>query len=448
MFGTLEDMTMKWVDKLYVGLLLVVFGGIVLHAPLSVGYGTLFPEYSLLIKSWKEILLGLAGLLLILILIRKKAWHVFNSRLFLAIAAFAALTLLLIPLYFTGVEATLAGVLINLRYLFFFVLIYAAVFLYPHLYKTFIIVCIAGALVVMSFAFLQATVLPHDILKYFGYGPETIVPYLTVDENMDYLRISSTLRGPNPLGAYAVIVLALLAAAWFRGPKQLKKWQLWGIVLLSAASMVALWASYSRSAALGCVLAIGVIAMVVFGKRITRGMWLTLGMVGVVLIGSLFVLRDTQFVSQVILHEDPEEGSPVNSNDGHAESLVDGITRMAQQPLGGGIGSTGSASLLSDSPVIIENQYLFVAHEVGWVGLGLFICISVIVLMRLWRDRTNWVSLGVFASGAGLMLVGLVLPVWVDETVALVWWGLAGVALAHSSVLKSKPLKTKRTIAP
>jgi hypothetical protein len=50
-------MKLNRLEKTFIVLLLVVFGGIVIHAPLSVGLGTLFPDYSLLIKSWKEILL-------------------------------------------------------------------------------------------------------------------------------------------------------------------------------------------------------------------------------------------------------------------------------------------------------------------------------------------------------------------------------------------------------
>jgi hypothetical protein len=32
------------------------------------------------------------------------------------------------------------------------------------------------------------------------------------------------------------------------------------------------------------------------------------------------------------------------------------------------------------------------------------------------------------ASGIGLALIGLLLPVWVDDTVSIVWWGLAAIA--------------------
>ena len=422
----------NWVSKLYIGLLLVIFGGIVLHAPLSVGFSTLWPQYDLLIKSWKELLLGGAVLLLPVILTMYKRWNIFKEPLFIGIAAFAALNCLLIPVFFTGSEATLAGILINLRYLLFFVLVYVALTLFPQYTKLFIKVGIAGALVVLVFALLQITVLPHDILKYIGYNQNTIMPFLTVDQNTDFIRINSTLRGPNPLGAYAAIVGILVLTFWLAIKRPLGKTESWLLGILGAGSVVALWASYSRSALLGAVIAVAIVLLVTFRSRLTKKIVILLCIATVVIGGSLVALKDTSFVSNVILHENPADGNGVNSNDGHADSLVDGTTRMLRQPLGGGIGSTGSASLLSDTPLIIENQYLFVAHETGWIGLGLFTAISYIVLAQLWRGRKNWFVLGAFASGIGLVFIGMLLPVWVDETVALIWWGLAAIALVRT----------------
>jgi len=46
----------------------------------------------------------------------------------------------------------------------------------------------------------------------------------------------------------------------------------------------------------------------------------------------------------------------------------------------------------------------------------------------------------VWASGLGLILIGLVLPVWVDDTVSIVWWGLAALVIASGSVVKKTSL--------
>lgn len=436
------DKKFSILDGFFVGVLLVIFGGIVFHAPLSVGLSTLWPDYSLLIKSWKEVLLGLALLLAGVILTVWRQWGIIRTQVVYLIALFAALNLLLIPAYFNGFEATIAGLFINLRFFLFFVLVYVALRLYPQHYRLFLSVFIGGALVVVVFAVLQLTVLPHDVLKYIGYNESTIMPFLTVDENINYIRINSTLRGPNPLGIYAVIVLALVLAAWLRGPRKFTKNEKAIALVLGIGATVALWASYSRSAVLAALVAVGLVLLVIYGRRISKIIWVSVALGVLVLVGSLVMLRDTQFVSQVILHEDPSEGNAVNSNDGHADSLVDGVARFVRQPLGAGIGSTGSASLLGDEPVIIENQYLFVAHETGWVGLTLFLMITYYVLKGLWQRRAQWLALGVFASGIGIAVAGLVLPVWVDDTVALVWWGLAAITLAIP-VAQSKKKRVK-----
>ncbi|UTX51397.1 O-antigen ligase family protein [Candidatus Saccharibacteria bacterium TM7i] len=432
------DTKTSWLEKAYVWLLAGVLFGIVLHAPISVGFGALAPDISLTIKSWKEILLGLAGVLLVVILTTKKQWGIFHSKLFYFILAFAGINLLLVPVFYTGLESTLAGLLINLRYLFMFALVFAAVRLYPKAVPLFLSVVASGAAVVILFALLQLTVLPHDILKYIGYGESTIMPYLTVDQNMDFVRINSTLRGPNPLGAYMIVVLTLILASMVKVTKPVTpRWRwVYGIVTVSA--VIILWTTYSRSAILGAAIALGVVALVVYGRRITRGVWLGVGVVGILLMGGLVAAKDTSFVSNVILHENPGEGGTVNSNDQHAESLAVGVERMLKQPFGGGIGSTGSASLYTDAPIVIENQYLFIAHELGWFGLAAFLAILGIIFVQLWRNRAQWLSLGVFASGVALVFVGLIQPVWVDDTVAIVWWALAGMAVAIAPRSKKK----------
>lgn len=418
------------IGRLYVGLLAVVLLGVVVHAPLSVGLGTLFPGAELFIKSWKELLLGVAALLLVYTLFKEKRWGIYNERLFYGIAAFSGLCLLLVPFLYTGLEATLAGLLINLRFFLVFVLVYSAVKLYPGSVRIFLGATFAGVLIVVGFAALQLTVLPVDILKYIGYSEATIMPYMLVDQNPDFVRINSTLRGPNPLGAYMVVVLASLVALLVAGRQKLSRRARTGLFVLAVLAIVVLWATYSRGAALGAMAALGIVAVVVFGGRVSRIVWIGLVAGALLLGGALIAARETPFVSTVILHEDPAEAGDFNSNDEHAASLMDGLERMLAQPFGAGIGSTGSASFHTDSPLIIENQYLFIAHETGWVGLVLFLAVSGGVLMLLWRRRGEWLALAAFSSGVGLMIIGMVLPVWVDDTVSIVWWALAAIALA------------------
>ena len=416
-------------DRVYIAILLVVFGGIVLQGPISVGFGTLWPQFDLLIKSWKEVLLLIASVLAIILLYRKKQFNILRQPLMLLIAGYALLHILLVALMWHGTQAALAGLMIDLRYILFFGLVYIAATLYPDLKRKFLLTFMAGGIVVVGFAVLQVFVLPADILSHIGYGKTTIEPYLTVDLNQSYIRINSTLRGPNPLGAYAVIILSFITAAYLkRKIPPIRKSQIMAVILL-VGGVVALWASYSRSAVVAAIIGAGLVAVVSLSSRLSRRTWIVSSAILFAVIGGLAFGYRSSFVSNVLLHENPGSTSSVNSNEGHITSLQDGIALAAANPLGDGVGSTGSASLYTNKPLIIENQYLLIAHEVGWLGLGLFVVIYSIIMATLWRLRQSYVALGVFASGVGLAIIGMLLPVWVDDTVSIIWWGLAALAI-------------------
>jgi len=427
-----QNQTPSMLGKIYIAILLVIFGGIVLHAPLIVGLGTIWPNYVLLIKSWKEILMLIAGVIVLILLYKTKQFKILRDPIIIAIGIYAALHLVLLAYKPTGLASAVAGLAIDLRYIFYFSLVYLAMKLYPSYRKMFMKVGIAGALIVLVFALLQVFILPADILKYIGYNVHTISSYLTVDQNHAFIRINSTLRGPNPLGAYAGMVLALIVAAIAKHKVKKEKWPLILTAILSAGGVVALWASYSRSALGAAVVAIAIVLAIVTARRLSRKAWVVGTIVLIVLVGGFLAVRNTSFVSNVLLHENPNGGSSVNSNEDHLISLKDGFNQLIGSPLGDGIGSTGSASLFSSDPTVIENQYLMTAHEAGWLGLGLFMYIFALIMIRLWQLRKDWLALGVLASGIGLALIGLLLPVWVDDTVSIIWWGLAGLVVGSS----------------
>jgi len=409
---------------------MMIFGLIVLHAPLSVFFGSQFPDFALIIKAWKEILMVLALPIAMVLITRQQAWRrLAKDNLLWLIAAYVLLHGVML-IYWTGLESALAGLAIDLRYMLFFTLVYVLVLLYPQYKERFLKVAAIGAIIVVAFAIVQQF-LPNDHLTSIGYSSETISPYTTIDRNTDFVRHNSTLRGPNPLGAYAAsvgILLVAFVAVRLKKRAAVNWWMLAGSVLATLVTYL----SYSRSAYLALATGVTIITVTVFGRSIKRWQWAVLLATAMIAIGGLFALKDNSFISNVVLHEDPLESGQVNSNDEHLSSLQEGVSRMIEQPLGRGVGSTGSASLLSDNGIIIENQYLFVAHEVGWLGLMLFVAIFVVILKRLWLLRANPWALGLFASGIGLALVGILLPVWVDDTVSIVWWGLVAVILGMS----------------
>ena len=420
----------KRLTTLYAWLLLIVFGGIVVYTPLSVAIGTSWPPAALWIKSWKELVMLAALVIGAVLVTQRHLWRdLFGDWVIRLIAGYTTLQLILAISMPHTTATLLAGLAVDLRYILYFGLVYVLLRIAPEWRPLFIKVGAVGAGIVVGFAALQ-TVLPRDLLAGIGYSKETIVPYLTVDQNPDYIRFGSTLRGPNPLGAYAVIVLALVAALLLRKKLALRRRKVQLVTgLMIACSAVALWVSYSRSAVIAAVIALGDVVVLGRSWRLSRRGWMALGGVVVILLIVGAAASRSSFISNVVLHENPNGGSSVSSNDGHLQSVETGVQRLLVQPFGAGIGSTGSASLYGGDGLIIENQYLFIAHEAGWLGLALFMALFILIMWRLYRRADDWLALGVFASGLGLAAIGLFLPVWADDTVSIVWWGLAALAL-------------------
>jgi len=421
------------------GLAIVVFG-VVVHAPFSVYFGTLLPQAELALKAWKELALGLLIILMAVELTRRHQWKVFlNERMVQLALAFIGLHLLLAAFRGGNLTSTVAGLMIDLRFVAALLLAYAVVRLRPSALRTIAGATIAGATVVLGFGLLQITILPDDILRGLGYSKQTITPYTTIDSNPDYVRINSTLRGPNPLGAlavvYAALVLAYLAKNYTRTSVRQKVLS----TAVVASAVAILFASYSRSAYLAGIAAF--ITVAVLSLRLSKRVVLSAATTVVVIVIGLGLVSTTDWYSNVILHEDPESTTVAKSNDDHVLSLQTGLDRTLSQPLGAGVGSTGSASLYDEdasNDIVIENQYFFVAHESGWLGLSLFIGLTGVIMVRLWQARQDWRAIGLLASGVGLLIIGLLLPVWVDETVSIIWWSLTGAVIAAvSGIMKN-----------
>ncbi|HCH34631.1 TPA: hypothetical protein DEW05_03840 [Candidatus Saccharibacteria bacterium] len=441
------------VEQTIVWLVVVVFVGMAIHTPTTVFIETHWPHLELLAKSWKELVLGALLLLILLSLYKRGALRqVVGDKVVQLVAAIAVVHVALLLLFDNAYVSELAGLLIDLRFYLFFVELYVAARYIPGVHKYGLRAAAVGAAFIVVFGVLQVFVLPKDILASIGYSDATIKPYLTVDLNHDYVRINSTLRGPNPVGALAVLVLCVAGAWAIRRASQLTNWKKRAQVIATLlAGVIVLWASYSRSAWIAGALGIATLWASVVPKKLAVYSLISMAMASVIVVGVLLQLRDVPAISNLVFHNNPVGGSPTKSDDGHIESLEQGIEAASQAPLGKGIGSTGSASLLSEEPVIIENQYLFMAHESGWLGVALQLLLFGLVLWGLWRLRQDWLSLGLFSAGIGLAFIGLLLPVWADDTVSLYWWGLAGLALGSSAIIKSdervtpKPKSHKKT---
>jgi len=132
------------------------------------------------------------------------------------------------------------------------------------------------------------------------------------------------------------------------------------------------------------------------------------------------------------------------SDQGHLQALRAGLSDVAHHPIGFGPGTAGPASYYNTGhPTrIAENYFVQIGQETGWLGLVLFILINVGVGMLLYVRRADPLALSLFASLIGLTFINLFSHAWADDTLAYVWWGLAGVALAPLPNSKAEPDET------
>ncbi len=401
------------------------------HAFLTVWFSSLVGHYTAL-RLWKEVLLAICVLAVVFLLItdHKIRSHTLSRRLVWLILAYVLVNIVWGVVAFNrhsvNAKALGYGLIVNLRFLIFFLVTWTVALRLARLRIHWQWVMLWPAGIVIAFGLLQIFVLPRDFLTHFGYGSATIPPYGTINHNTHYIRIASTLRGANPLGAYLLVPTSLLAILWLRG----KRRRLYGCLFLAA--LIVEFFSFSRSAWLG--LLISLLIVVVVSARSPRVRRLYFGAAaGLLLVGAVagIALRHNVSFQNFALHTQNHSAIKATSDQGHASALRSGLRDMVHQPLGRGPGTAGPASIYNNHPPrVAENYYVQIGQETGIIGLGLFVLITGGVGYLLWLRREHALVLSLFASLIGLSLIGLLSHVWTDDTLAYVWWGLAGIAMA------------------
>ncbi len=376
------------------------------------------------IKGLKEAVILLIVIPMFVVIIKK--WKLVkdaNHTLGILIGAYFLLYIFMALVRNDEPIVEVAGLIASLRYLGFFVICYFVARLVQNV-KLFedraIRIVLYGGLFVIVFGALQVLVLPKDILTLLGYGSDTVKPYLTIDNNESLVRILSTLSGPNPLGAYLAILLPI---GIYYGQK--KKWHWYTWPLLGIPFAITLYGSGSRSGLIGCV--VSLFAYFLLINRRNKKLWAA--MAAFLVLSSVGILaRNTTFVQVTLLHRDPSEASQIDSDDQRLSSLSLAVDRIQERPFGHGVGSSGPASNYGDNSFIIENYYLDIAYQVGWIGMLLFLGIIGYTGLLLYRLKSK-VAYSLLAGLIGVSIIGLFWPIWISETVALTWWGLAGIVI-------------------
>ncbi len=425
------------------GLVLVL---VPFHAFLTVWLSSLLGHYTLL-RLWKEFLLVpvAAGGLLILLLDRRMTKKFFDNRLvqliFIYFAVLVVCGAAALLTHNVSAKAMWYGLLVDSRFLVFFLAVSVIAAKDDWLIQQRLKLLIGPAVLVAAIAILQFLVLPYDFLKHFGYGQSTIYPYETINHNIHHLRVMSTLRGANPLGAYLILPLSVVAINIFKDkPGRRDK------LMLGAGLLLALAFSFSRSAWLGAALSLLTAAWLSFRSfKIRKEIAWVLIAVLIILSGLVFSLRNNLAFENAVFHTDRQSTVAVSSNQGHTKAFKAAARDVIHQPLGRGVGTAGPQSVYNNHPArIAENYFLQVGQEAGVIGMVLFIAICAAMGKMLYTRRSDPLALALLVSLIGLSLVNLLSHAWSDDTLAYVWWGLAGIALAPILTDKRKQKNAKK----
>lgn len=369
-----------------------------------------------------------------------------KDRLLWLILAYAGLTILLAIFKPTDTDAEVLGVVYNTRFLLFLLYGVLLTHLFPDFYLKNLavkIVLIAGGIVAL-FGIIQYLFLPNDILIHLGYTRDNgVLPAFFIDDKPDLERVMSTLRDPNSLGSYLIIVAMVASGALLAARRKSRTILL---TTLLVTSVVCLWFTFSRSGVVGFALAALTLIALSDDKfkralvRHRKTIIVTCLFVVVALSGGLYTARDTYLVQNVILHSD-KSTTLEDPNQLRIRYFKESVGNIADEPGGTGPGTAGLASIHNNvqGTVLNENYYLQIGTEIGIIGLLLFIGILGVVALRLYHLRGSTLALALLAGFVGLGFTNMLIHVWSNEAVAYTWWGLAGLALAH----QLPPARTK-----
>jgi hypothetical protein len=406
------------------------------YAPLSVWLASQAEHFDFW-KIWKEFALTLLGLVMLSFLVthHKFVRRILHNKLVLIVLAYVLLVLAYgaydLLTHRVSNDAVIYGLIVDLRP----VAIFGVAFL------TFAIAAsrkLAGfpwrklvlipAAIVIIFGLLQMFILPKDILTHVGYGENTILPYQTVDNQPDIVRVQSFLRGSNPLGAYLIFIIVLLVVMYISDKKRRVWW-----AVFTAGAVILMVGTYSRSAQLGLILSLLALAFVYQQRFVKRHLLIVGAAVAIVVLAGIVAVAKNNYIAEnFIFHTSDRSRSVQSSNSERLAAMERGAEDMINNPFGTGVGSAGPASARNElgEVRIAENYYIQLGQELGVAGMLLFITFNIMVAIELWRRRAHLIAKVLLASLVGITFVNMLSHAWTDDTLAYIWWTLAGFALA------------------
>jgi uncharacterized membrane protein YhaH (DUF805 family) len=350
-----------------------------------------------------------------------------RDKLAWLIVAYTALTLVMALIRSVEQDAEVLGIVYNLRFLAMFV--YATLIISwagAGFRKRAVRIVVCAGLIVAAFGVIQYTLLPSNALSHLGYSKVNgTPPAFFIDEKPDLERVMSTLKDPNSLGSYLLIIVFLIPIVFKSRRKQL---------VYVGITLLCLWLTFSRGAVLGLIVATATFYIIKnrnqkFFSKSLRKVLIPLVTILIIVTGGLLVLRHSYLVQNVILHAD-QKTVLEDPNQLRIRFFKESLARIYHNPFGSGPGTAGIVSIRNQTQgtILNENYYLQIATEVGLLGLTLFLAIIILTAKRLYDAHTHE-SLALLASLAGLLLTSLLIHTWSNEALAYTWWGLAGLYL-------------------
>lgn len=372
-----------------------------------------------------------------------KKYFVQQKLLFLAIFVYFFITCLSAIVFANNQNAKIIGTVYNLRFFCFFIYATLMANRYPvNLKKRAVKIVLIAGVIVSILGVFQVVLLPNNALTHIGFTKSTgSQPVFYIHDDIKATeRASSSIKDPNALGAYLLIIIALALAYLYCLRQNRKKWILKSTILMPL--ILCLYLTYSRSAWVGLVVGAGFLIFYLLSKHknLTTSfkkyspyfiVVLTLALV----LLNLGITKTKQYKS-VVLHN--ERNQTVDSNTKRLGSYKESISIIKNYLVTGtGVGSAGPVSFKNTphQPVISENYYLQIAIEVGLIGLALFIFITLNVAVKLYvlSGPKNPYALVLLVSLLAVSASNMFNHNWANEAVAYTWWGLAGLYTAKST---------------
>ena len=260
----------------------------------------------------------------------------------------------------------------------------------------------------------------QQILNTTRQDPTDIRQYVVVAGNK-LTRPGSTLFNPLEAGFYLVISLGA-------GLELIARNKARASVLATIVIALGLLATYVRTAVIGAI----VLGFYSVRAGPGRSSAARTRMTILLIAGLVFLIPAV--ASTGVGSRTSSAGQDQSSTE-HLDSLNAGLHALATDPMGKGLGTQPGVGdrFHTATKLTSEDAYLQVGNELGIPEMIVFVALIIALLVRLRRARNSQpddpLTSAAEAIGVALVIGGFFLHVWTYFSVALTFWGIAGLVI-------------------